>query len=81
MFSIRLFTLCSDRDGALVIVMSDGPCEKNRKMGDLSDFVRGQIIFAHLAGPSVKIIATLLGVSIATLSKVISAYTNYENTS
>jgi hypothetical protein len=27
MFSFRLFTLCSARDSALVIVLSDSPCE------------------------------------------------------
>jgi transposase len=47
----------------------------------LSDFERGQIIVAHLTGESVKRIATLLGVSRATGSKVMSTYTHYEKTS
>jgi predicted transcriptional regulator len=54
---------------------------KNRKMGDLSDFEIGQITGEHLAGASVKRIATLLGVSRAAGSKVMSAYTNHEKTS
>jgi predicted transcriptional regulator len=49
-------------------------------MGDLSDFERGQIIGAHLAGASVTKTATLLGVLRATVSKVISAYTNHGET-
>jgi predicted transcriptional regulator len=50
-------------------------------MGDLSDFERGQIIGSCLAGASVIKIATLLGVSGATVSRVISAYTNHGKTS
>jgi predicted transcriptional regulator len=53
---------------------------KNRKMGDLSDFERGQIVGARLARASVIITATLLGVSSATVSKVMSAYTNHGKT-
>jgi hypothetical protein len=44
------------------------PMWKNRKMGDMSDFERGQIVGARLAGASVTKIATLLGVSRATVS-------------
>jgi hypothetical protein len=40
-------------------------------MGDLSDFERGQVVGARLAGA-----ATLLGVSRATVSKVMLAYMN-----
>jgi hypothetical protein len=42
-------------------------------MGDLSDFERGQIIGACLAGASVTKTATLLGLLRATVSKVMSA--------
>jgi predicted transcriptional regulator len=38
-------------------------------MGDLSDFQRGQIVGARLAGASVTKTATLLGVSRAAVSK------------
>jgi hypothetical protein len=37
--------------------------KKKRKMGDLSDFARGQIVGARLAGASVTKAVTLLGVS------------------
>jgi hypothetical protein len=76
----HLFTLCSDRVSALVIVLSDSPCE-NRKTGDLSDFERGQSVDARLAGASVTKTATLLGVPRATLSNVMPAYTNRGKTS
>jgi transposase len=46
-------------------------------MRDLSDFERGQIAGARLSGAPVTTTATLLGVSIATVSKVMSAYTNH----
>jgi IS30 family transposase len=49
-------------------------------MGDLSDFERRQIVGAHLALTSVTKIATLLGLSRATVSKVMPAYTNYGKT-
>jgi hypothetical protein len=47
----------------------------------LSDFERGQIIDVPLAGTSVIKTITLLGVLRATVSKVMSAYTNHEKTS
>jgi transposase len=53
---------------------------KNRKMGDLSDFERGQIVGACLAGASVTDIVTLLGASRATVSEVMSTYTNHGKT-
>jgi hypothetical protein len=53
---------------------------KNRKTRDLSDFDRGQIVDARLAGASVTKSATLLGVPRATVSKVKSAYINHGKT-
>jgi transposase len=61
-----LFTFCSARVSALMIV--------------LSDFERRQIVGARLAGASVTEIATLLGVSRATVSEVMSAHTNHGKT-
>jgi hypothetical protein len=49
-------------------------------MGDLSDFERGQIIGAHLAGASVTKTATLLVELRITISKVMSAYINHGTT-
>jgi transposase len=49
-------------------------------MGGLSDFERGQIVDARLTGASVIKTATLLGVSKATVSKIMSAYTNHGKT-
>jgi hypothetical protein len=53
---------------------------KNCKMGDLSDFESGQTICVPLAGASVPKTVTLLGASKATVSKVMSAYTNHGRT-
>jgi predicted transcriptional regulator len=49
-------------------------------MGDVSDFELGQIVGASLAGISATKTATLLGVSRATVSMVMSAYTNHGKT-
>jgi transposase len=49
-------------------------------MGDLSDFERGQIVGARLAGASVKKTAILLGVPRATVSEVMSTYINHRKT-
>jgi transposase len=50
-------------------------------MGNLPDFERGQVVDARLTGVSVTKTTTLLGVSRATVAKVMSAYTNHERTS
>ena len=50
-------------------------------MGDFSDFQRGQIVGARLAGASVTKTAALLGVSRAAVSKVMMTYTNHGRTS
>jgi hypothetical protein len=49
-------------------------------MGYLSNFERGQIVGACLAGAYVTKTATLLGASRMTVSKVMSAYTNHGKT-
>jgi hypothetical protein len=49
-------------------------------MGDLSNFERGQIVGACVAGASVTKTVILLGVSRATVFKVMSAYTNHGKT-
>jgi transposase len=49
-------------------------------MGDLSNFERGRFVCVHLAGASVTKTDTLLGVSRATISKVMSAYMNHGKT-
>jgi predicted transcriptional regulator len=46
-------------------------------MGDMPNFERGQIIGARLTGASVTDTTSLLGVSRARVSKVMSAYTNH----
>jgi transposase len=50
-------------------------------MEDLLDSERVRIFGARIAGASVSIIATLLGVPRATVSKVMSAYTHRGKTS
>jgi predicted transcriptional regulator len=49
-------------------------------MGYLSDFQSRQIVGAGLAGASVTKTGTVLGVSRAAVSKVMTAYTNHEKT-
>jgi len=50
-------------------------------MGDFSDFQRGHIVGACLAGASVTKMVTLLGVSKAAVSKVMATCTNHVRTS
>jgi transposase len=50
-------------------------------MGDLSDFQRGQIVGAWLAGAFVTKAATLLGVYRAAVYKVLTTYTHHGRTS
>jgi hypothetical protein len=52
-----------------------------KESGDMSDFEREQIVGACLAGAVVIKTAILLPVSRATVSKVISVYTNHGKTS
>jgi hypothetical protein len=54
---------------------------KESENGNLSDFERGQIVGVRLAGASVIKTVILLGVSKATISKVMLAYTNHRKTS
>jgi hypothetical protein len=61
MFFFHLFTLSNACVSASMIVLSD-IVWKNRKMGDLSNCERKQIIGVHLAGASVTKTATLSGV-------------------
>ena len=50
-------------------------------MGDLSDFQRQQIVGARFASASVNKGAILLGVSIAAVSKAMTAHKNHGKTS
>jgi hypothetical protein len=49
----RLFTLHSVRVSALVMVLSDSPCERVGKWETWAEFERGQTVGARLAGASV----------------------------
>jgi len=50
-------------------------------MGDLSDFQKGQIVVTRWAAASVTKTDTLLGVSRASVSKVMTTHTNQLKTS
>jgi hypothetical protein len=66
--------------GTLVTVFSGSPCERFGKLGNSSDFERGQTVGARLAGASAIKIVTVLGVSRAAVCKVTLAYTKYGKT-
>jgi transposase len=53
---------------------------KESEMGDMSDFETGQTVGTRFAGASVTKTATLSSVSRATVSEVMSAYTDHGNT-
>jgi hypothetical protein len=78
MLFFRLFTLCSARVSALVILLSDSPYERIGKFEIFFYLERGQIACARLTGASATKGATLLGVSRATVS--LSAYTSHGRT-
>jgi hypothetical protein len=76
MFFFHLFILCSAHVSSFFILLSDSLHERIRKL-ETSDFERGKIIGACLAGASMTKIVTLLGVLRPTVSKVISEHTNH----
>jgi hypothetical protein len=73
----RLFILRSARVSALMIVLSDSPCEiiGNWKPCPI---LKEDIFGMRLAGTSVTKTGTLLSVSRATVSEVMSTYTDHE---
>jgi hypothetical protein len=72
-------TLCSVRVSALLIVLSYSLCEIIEKWANCT-ILKEDRFCARLAGASVSKGSTLLGVSTATLFKVMSAYTNQGKT-
>jgi hypothetical protein len=78
MFFFRLFTVCNARFSAFVIVLNGSPCERLGKL-ETGPILKEDIslVAVQLERLLTKII-TLLGVSRATVSKVMSAaYTNH----
>ena len=72
--------LCGASVKALQIVFSNNLYESTAKW-EIYQIFRGQIVDVSLAGVSVTKTATLLGVSGAGVSKVMTAYTNDGKTS
>jgi hypothetical protein len=70
----RLFTLCSTRVCGLVSVLNDSPCERIGKW-ETCPILKEDRFDVYSAGSSVTKTTTLLGLSRATASKVISSYT------
>jgi hypothetical protein len=64
----RLFTLCSARVSALVILLCYSPCEIIGKWETCPSLKEDRFVIKT---------ATLLGASRATISKIMSAYTNH----
>jgi hypothetical protein len=80
MLLFRLFTLCRDHVSALMITLSESSC-KESEMGELSDFEKRTDNSCAFSWSICGKTATLLGVSRATVSKVMSAaYTNHGKT-
>jgi hypothetical protein len=81
MFFSHLFTFCTARVSALMIVLSDSPCERIGKWETCpileKDTSLVRVYLEHLR----QKIAALLSVSRATVSVVMSAYTNRVKTS
>jgi hypothetical protein len=74
MFFLCLFTLCSARAIALVIVLSESPRERIGKWETCPTFEREQIIGLHLTGASVSKVGTSVGVLRETVPQIVSAY-------
>jgi hypothetical protein len=79
MFFFRSFILCSALVSSLVIVLSDSPVKESGN-GETCPILEKDIVGKRLAGTSVIKTATLLDVSRATVSEVMSAYTNHGKT-
>jgi hypothetical protein len=81
MFFFRLFTFCSARVSALVIVLSDCPYEEIGKW-DICPILKENrsLVRVSLEHLLYKKTGTLLGVSRGPVCKVMSAYTNHGKT-